>query len=157
LQTPEGFRSLAELLRAPHDERAYEETPQEMREEAGPREIDEFAAAREVRLFRAHLMEALDAAIETLCNDIATEVVGRELRLAPAEIKAILQRALERYAAEGPVCIRVHPDDADLLACEIPLVGDCALRRGDAVLELRNGTIDASLGVRLDSVLRAFP
>jgi flagellar biosynthesis/type III secretory pathway protein FliH len=154
LQKPEGFRSLAELLREPHESPAFLETLDEPANETS--RGDELAAAREVRFFQAHLSEALESAIEVLRNDIATEVVGRELQLAPAEIEDIVRRAVRRFAAEGPLCIRVHPDDLEKVSCEVPSAGDCALRRGDAVLEVRTGTIDASLGVRLESVLRAF-
>ena len=154
MQKPDGFRSLAELLREPR------ETPpaahSEPCEAPEAREDDPVAAAREVRLFMAHVAEAIESAAEMLRNDIAAEIVGRELQLAPADIQAIVDRAIARYASEAPVRVRVHPGDLDALDGEIPAVADTQLRRGDAVLEVGGGAIDATLGVRLDSVLRAL-
>ena len=154
MQKPDGFRSLAELLREPRE--AQPEAHIEPCDDAGVPEHDEVAAAREVRLFLARVAEAIESATDMLRNDIAAEVVGRELQLAPADLRAIVERALRRYSLETPVRVRVHPDDLDAVAGEFSTIADTELRRGDAVLELHNGTIDASLGVRLDSVLRAL-
>jgi len=143
------------MLRETRIEPICASTAQERSKEPDGCGNDEVAAAREIRLFQAHLREALDSAIETLCDDIAADVVGRELQLAPADIKEIVKRALDRFAAEGPVCVRVHPDDRDALSADVPSAADCTLRRGDAILAVRSGEIDISLGVRLDSILRA--
>ena len=117
---------------------------------------DEVAAAREIRLFMARAAEALECTIEMLRTDAAAEILGRELQMAPADLRAIVARTIQRYALEAPVRVRVHPDDLVALDGEFPVVADPELRRGDAVLEVRGGAIDASLGVRLDSVLRAL-
>jgi len=157
LQTPEEFRSLAELLRedqllaAPSTETI--EAPAE--DEAGL--SGEVAAARDVRLFHARVEEAIESAVDALRVDIAAEVIGRELQLAPASLSEIVRRALRRFHGESPVRVRVHPDDlSSIVAGGTEIVGDRDLRRGDAVLELRGGTIDVTLGVRLDAVLRAY-
>lgn len=152
MQTPEGFRSLADLLRSREPPADDLESVQGREEIAPP---DEVEAARDVRLFRARIAEAVDSAVIVLCEDIAAEIVGRELQLAPAEIGAIVQRALKRYHSEGIARVRVHPDDASSMPCEA-VVCDPGLRRGDAVLDVATGSIDVSLGVRLDSVLRAL-
>lgn len=159
MHRPEGFRGLAELLRAP----VTEATPIMT---APPEEPlrDEVVVARNLRLFHARIAEAVEDAVETLCNDLAAEVLGRELQLAPADIAAIVQRILQRYTLEMPVRVRVHPDalaqfaDSQTAAATgaLPAIGDPGLRHGDAVLELRDGAIDASLGVRLEAVLRAL-
>ena len=157
MQTPEEFRSLADLLR---EEPAVIMTPSETIEAAledEDRLDDELAAARDVRLFRARLEEALESAIATLRCDIAAEIVGRELQLAPASIAEIVRRAVRRYSAEHPVRVRVHPEDTGALpGGGIETLADDGLRRGDAVLEYVSGTIDISLGVRLDAVLRSL-
>jgi flagellar biosynthesis/type III secretory pathway protein FliH len=49
----------------------------------------------------------------------------------------------------------VHAEDASRLNCGVPVAADMRLRRGDAVIELRNGCVDASLGVRLATLMRA--
>lgn len=124
--------------------------PERCETEAGARE-----AARDVRLFRARIAEALEAALERLLADVAAEVLGRELLLQPCEIDAIAGRALQRYAAEEPLRVRVHEDDVARVRCGVTAVADPELRRGDAVIELRDGCIDASLGIRLEYILRA--
>ena len=153
MQKPDEFRSLAEMLREPRD--AQPAAQAEPPEEEGARD-DESVAAREIRLFMARVGEAIESATEMLRNDIAAEVVGRELQLAPSDVRAIVERTLKRYSLETPVRVRVHPGDLAALDGVFPAVADAQLRRGDAVLELRDGTIDASLGVRLDAVLRAL-
>ena len=155
MQKPEGFRSLAELLREPR-EKLQPAAQLEPCDDADERRDVQTAAARELRLFLARVAEALDSAVEMLRNDIAAEVVGRELQLAPADLRAIVDRTLRRYALEAPVQVRVHPGDLDQLDGEFSTIADTQLRPGDAVLEMRSGAIDASLGVRLESVLRAI-
>lgn len=177
MQTPERFRSLAATLiaaRAPApDEPAFEiveELERASRSSAALRQAQDEQAyaqddgewgddllelAREVRLFQARVIEAVEAAVETLVGDIAADVLGRELLLAPADIDAIVDAALERFVSEEPLRVRVHPEDVPRLACGVPVVADAGLRPGDAVIELRRGSVDASLGVRLATLLQA--
>lgn len=151
LAAPDRFVPLAELLReAP----SIEEPPRvEPGIEEGPRD-DQEHALRQARLFRAHLCDALENAVGELLTDIAAEVLARELQLAPAEIGAIVRQVLQTHCASDPVRVRVHPEDAAVAACELPVVCDDGLRRGDAIVELRDGALEASLGVRLEAVLR---
>jgi flagellar biosynthesis/type III secretory pathway protein FliH len=112
-------------------------------------------AAAEARRFRAALADALALSLERLVRDVACDVLARELLLAPVNVAAIAARALERYLDDGPLRVRVHPDDR--VACatlDVPVVADERLRAGDVVLDVRCGTIDASLGARLETVLR---
>jgi flagellar biosynthesis/type III secretory pathway protein FliH len=152
---PEGFRSLASLLL--DKPKAVSETESTVLQDAHdvPTEphADEYAMLREMRLFRARIIEATEEAVETMLLDIASEVLGRELELAPADIEAILDRALQRYFEEQPLCVRVHPADCELLGTELALIADDSLQRGDAIVELRSGSIDARLGTRLASIL----
>ena len=160
LQTPEHFRSLAATLLAARTP-AIDEPPLEIVEEIVHDDVmhdagdDELELAREVRMFHARVIEAVEAAVETLVNDIAADVLGRELAIEPVEIEAIVDRALQRFASEEPLRVRVHPDDVVRVACGLPVVADARLRAGDAVIELRNGSVDASLGIRLSALVRA--
>lgn len=148
LQTPDGFRSLAEVLRS---SQAPVPDPAPEKDELLP---EAAVAVRDIRLFRARIAEAAELAVRDLCEDIAVEVLARELQLAPAEISEIVRRALERHEAEGIARIRVHPDEAAAISDE-RVCADESLRRGDAVLDVAYGSIDVSLGVRLASVIRA--
>jgi flagellar biosynthesis/type III secretory pathway protein FliH len=110
---------------------------------------------RDIRLFHAAVMEGVEDAIEIILADIASDVLGRELQLAPVDLAMIVHRMVQRYLADEPVCFRVHPSEAAALACDVPVVCDERLRTGDCVLELRSGHVDASLGIRLAAVTQA--
>ena len=149
LQTPDGFRSFAELLQS---QPAPEPVSVEMLEtvRACEHEVD---ALRELRLFRARLADAVETATAQLLGEVAATVVGRELQTAPAELQSIVERVLERFAQEEPVRVRVHPDDVQRLAIAVPVCPDAALMPGDAVVDVRCGSVDASLGIRFAALL----
>lgn len=163
MQTPETFRSLASTLLAARTPSGQEPSFEIIHEQpvicetidGGDASEEELELARDIRLFHARIIEAVEAAVETLVSDIAAGVLGRELLLEPADIEAIVDRALHRFAADEPLRVRVHAEDAVRVQCGLPVVCDERLRPGDAVIEVRNGSIDASLGMRLDSILRA--
>ncbi len=155
---PDAFVSLVSWLRP------------ESSGECAPRAVDESSATgapdeafgepdarddalAEARRFRMALDDALEATVAALREEIAHEVLARELQLAAPDLRAIVARARERYAFDEPLTIRVHPDDVAACACFARVIGDERLRRGDVVLEVRCGTIDASLGARLDRLL----
>ena len=112
-----------------------------------------FEVGSRARRFRAMLDDVLERTLAELLRDIAAEVIGRELHCAPADVQRIVQRALERAADEHPVAVRVHPSQLERLQLDLPLIADERLRRDDVRIELRSGTIDASLGVRLEHLL----
>lgn len=167
MHAPERFRSLAATLLASRavciDEPPIEIADEAVRVLADPvespyddeRATEEFEIVRELRLFRARVVEGVEAVVETIVQDIATGVLGRELQLAPVDIAHVIEKALQRYFSDEPVRVRVHPDEAASISCAVPVAADERLRAGDAVIELRCGSVDATLGVRLASVLRA--
>ena len=152
MRAPEGFRTLAEALLAPLRQPIEEPAVYPPPQDSDVAE-NETRLSCEMRLFRARIAEAVEAAAERALADIACDVLARELRIAPAEVTCIIERALQRYASDIPVRVRVHPDDANI-HCDVPVVADDKLLPGDAILELQDGFIDARLGVRLESVLR---
>jgi flagellar biosynthesis/type III secretory pathway protein FliH len=159
LRTPDGFTSLAATLLAPSD--AFADTPvidadaQSNEEQHLERRCDEAELIRDVRLFHARISEALEGAVERLLYDVAAEVVARDLQLAPVDVERIVDRTLQRYFSEDPLRVRVHSEDAALVQCGVPVVADDSLAQGDVIVELRDGFLDATLGVRLEAVLRA--
>jgi len=153
------FRTLASLLsrveeaasQLPAQQQAVEAAADSARVNAKRVET----ALSGARLLRAHLREAVDEALDVLLCDIASEVVGRELQLQPVDLKQIVSTAVERYRFETPLRIRVHPEDAaDLADVALDIICDKMLRRGDVILEVRDGAIDLSLGVRLERLLQ---
>ncbi len=109
-----------------------------------------------VRLFKAAVAEGVDHAVRQICADLAAEVLARELQITSVDIDAIVQRLSARFFNDDPLRVRLHPSEATLVNCGLPVVADGALLPGDAVLELRSGSIEATLGVRLQSILRDF-
>jgi len=119
-----------------------------------PEELE--ATLRAARRFRAALSDALDAAVPSLLHAIANDVLARELRLEPADGTRIVASALDRAAGEHAVAIRVHPSDHDAVASfGVRTIDDAALAPGDCRIELRSGTIESSLQLRLETVLAA--
>lgn len=115
---------------------------------------DSREASAEVRRFRAAVRDAVDVTVREVLCDVAADVLARELRLAPADIDAIVTRACARSASEAVVRVRVHPDDVlRLERANVDVVPDPDLRRGDAMLDVCSGTIDLSLGARLSEIL----
>jgi len=155
------FVTLAAWLRppAPHIESPAEADAPPAEPPPQPVACDESAVAEAlsyVRRFRAMLADALDRALADLLRDISADVVGRELHCAPADLQRIVQRALERAASAEPLAVRVHPSQVELVQLDVPVVGDARLRPDDVRIELRSGTIDASLGVRIEQILASY-
>ena len=158
----EGFLSISEWLRPAASEIILPEIIAECDQPIDEPQIDGSTGnaieqtASEVRRFRAALVDALDVSVEELLNDIACDVVCRELQIAPIDVRAIVDRAKERFFLEDPVSIHVHPDDfAAIKDWDVNVICDSNLRRGDVVMNVRKGTIDASLGARLESIITA--
>lgn len=156
----EGFLDLAAMLRPPPTPLPpnVPDVPEAVApEDAAPRDEPAVQSlVRDALLFRARLGEAFEAAKERLLRDLATGVLARELRLEPADVDAIAHRLLREHRAEAPVALRVAPADrARLRGVDLPVDADPALRAGDAVLIVRDGALESTLGIRLGSVLRA--
>lgn len=122
---------------------------------AAPAGEPDCPAVRDAVLFGARLRDAFDEARARLLVDFAAEVLARELQLAPAAIDAIAQRLLDEARAESPVALRLHPQECGLIAADVRVEPDPALRRGDAVVVVRDGALESRLGVRLEAILRA--
>lgn len=156
----DGFVPLAAWLRPSETdenpvappERPNEDFPNEDR----PDEELMFEVGARVRRFRAMLDDALERSLQELLREIAVVVVGRELHSAPADLEAIVRRARERCALEQPLAVRVHPSQASSLRLDVPVIADPQLRSDDVMIDLRSGSIDASLGARIECLLAAY-
>ena len=153
------FVSLADLLRAPDAPPAPVEVGELPAPACEPASCDDLrsgdvdAALRDARLFRARLADAFDDAAARLMRELATEVLARELHLAPCDLAELVRRAGERAPA---VRVRVAACEAAATIAGVHVVADAALERGDAIVEVAGGVLDARLGVRLATVLEAF-
>ncbi|MDQ2680444.1 MAG: flagellar assembly protein FliH [Candidatus Eremiobacteraeota bacterium] len=115
----------------------------------------EIEIAREVVHFRARVAESFETACDRLVREFARELLARELHLGPADITEIVRTACVGIERDNILRIRVNPQDATGLSTDIPVSSDHSLARGDAIIELCHGSIDASLGVRFESLLAA--
>jgi len=152
------FTPLATFLRTAQSPHAsVEDAPSEDDAlELEPPAAEVEAACAAARRFRAALEEALEAAVAAIVRDVAADVLARELASAPADLRAIVGNALRRYGARDLVRVRAHPDETALLSgLDLTIVADSSLRRGDVEIDLRGGTVDATLGARLASILPA--
>jgi len=158
-----AFVSLAQLLR-PAAVPAGEDVPAAVATPAATLPLPAPGVAelaREVRVFRARLADAFDAARDGLLREFAYAVLGRELVLAPPDIAAIAARVLAEHPGAQPLCLRVAACDLAALAhCGAalpPVAGDAGLAPGDAILEFAGGPVDARLGIRLAALLEELP
>ncbi len=162
MSAAEAFVPLADLLRpAVVHETAVEGTCPQADEPvvvaaAAPVAPETVAAIREARLFRARLADALDARLARLLAAIASEIVVRDVQIAPANLAALVARIVDEQVA-APQSVRVSPADRNALAgCDLDVIEDDSLAAGDAVVAFLAGEIDARLGVRLAAVLEAL-
>jgi len=153
LQRPDGFRSFAELL-APVEALETAET-----QTASPTPaFNAHDITRELRLFNAHLNDALQRATETLLECIADDVVARECLWAPPDIQQIINNALVNVAPVTPLTIRVSPSDAATVTrATIPVESANELDPGDVELLFSGGKLCSTMRTRLDgAIVRAL-
>lgn len=119
-------------------------------------EEETFVDLYAVRRFHAHLSEALERNLAALLRGLADEILARELTLAPVDVKALLDTSLQRFRHLDPLRVRVHPDDVRSLGtCGVSVFADGALARGDVCIDLKNGSIDLTLPVRMQALLES--
>jgi flagellar biosynthesis/type III secretory pathway protein FliH len=118
-----------------------------------PAEYDE--ALRAAKRFRAGIADAIDAALPSLLETIARDVLARELLLHGADLAAVVEAALDR--CDDVVSIRAHSSDlAAVRKLRVESRADDSLHPGDVCIDLRSGTIELSLEARVQSALRAL-
>lgn len=107
--------------------------------------------------------------IGQLAVAIAKKIIGKELVLNPKAVADIVAQAIETAKVLGACCIRVNPQDYEILgplwdaipAIEQPgsswsLVADKRIDRGGCLIEVNGGSIDGQLDTQLTQVSTAF-
>jgi hypothetical protein len=164
------FRSFASILaeraKPPPEVRAEPPTPPPIR----PREVEappvrgespQIAAvlatfASEIVRLRAKAAELVENEAESLLQMIASQVLVRELELAPVDVNTLLARIREEWNGSHPLRFRVAEADFERLgALGASLDVDPSLQPGDLQVELGDGLLDLRLGTRLAAVLEA--
>lgn len=120
-------------------------------------------AAGELNGQTAMALEGTEEAVLSAALEIAGMILGRAIAEDhEGAAVAALRRALD---AAGPVPIRVvrmHPDDLELVGmvaqdeAGLQLLPDARLARGDAMVDLPDGVIDACIASAVDRVRRAL-
>jgi len=109
---------------------------------------------RDLAAMRAAALEAFEASVEELLRGLADEVLARELAFAPADVGALVTRALAAFAAHEPVAVVLCATNAELLhGVALPLRVDSSLGDGDVVIEVRGGKLESPLAFRLQTIL----
>ena len=111
-------------------------------------------AAAELRARQVPVLQSVDAAIASAALELAEAVVGRELATGDGAARTALERASGEAVPEGSL-VRLNPGDIEVIAgtgttwAGLELVPDGSLDRGDAVIELAHGSIDARVSAAL--------
>jgi flagellar biosynthesis/type III secretory pathway protein FliH len=149
----ERFVSLAALVRA----NAAAPVPEALADlPCAVSGIVDFAHAHvvaDLALMRLAALEACESGMGRVIRLCAAEVLARELMLAPADIDAIVKRALASFALHEPVEIVVSAADAERVRAPLPVRVDPKLVAGDLVVLVRDGELESTFGFRLEDAL----
>ncbi|MCU1412616.1 MAG: hypothetical protein JWR04_3323 [Rhodoglobus sp.] len=118
-------------------------------------------AASDFRARQAPALLSVDASIAAAAIELAEAIVGHELSTADGSARAALDRASVEAVPAGSV-VRLNPQDVAVIVAEggahpgLELVADYSLDRGDAVVDLAHGTLDARVSASLQRARAAL-
>ena len=118
-------------------------------------------AAADLRARQVPVLQSVDASIAAAAVELAEAIVGHELATADGSARSALDRASGEAVPAGSV-VRLNPQDIAVIAAEgttwagLELVPDLSLDRGDAVVELAHGSIDARVSAALQRARAAL-
>jgi len=113
------------------------------------------SAREQVAATNALVLAAADAALAAAALDLAEAIIGRELDDAETSAKTAVARALSGIATDEIIALRLHPDDIAVLGTDagelsgLHVVADPSLARGDAIVTVPDGSIDARIASSL--------
>ncbi len=129
--------------------------------------FEKAAAGLEAR--RAELLAAAERDLVRLAFAVASRVVKAEVRSSGGIAIENLRRAIELTARRQELRILIHPEDLAVIEAYLPELrrryGDLgkvafeaadSVGRGGAVVQSREGSVDASLGVQLAEIERGL-
>lgn len=117
-------------------------------------------SALQVATLKTRLRREAEQDLVALAFAIARKILRREVSVDPAAVVGLVRSCLEQYSRAEPSSLRVHPDDAPLLAeffeqnpaPHLNIVADPKLSRGGAVFETSRGVLDARFEVQLEEI-----
>ncbi|HUZ21450.1 MAG TPA: FliH/SctL family protein [Acidimicrobiales bacterium] len=116
------------------------------------------AATAESREAFDRLAATLEGRITGLVLELVEELFQREVAVAASPGRDAIARALHLAPAEGPVVVRLHPEDAATLgehavgARALTVRPDPAIARGGCVLEVGSTLVDSQVDSALERV-----
>jgi flagellar assembly protein FliH len=120
-------------------------------------------AADELNAQTTMSLEGTEAAVFSAAIEIAGMILGRAVSEDhEGAAVAALRRALEAAGPAPTRAVRMHPDDLELIAMVgvdepgLQLVADHRVARGDAMVDLLDGVVDASIAGAVERVRRAL-
>ncbi len=118
-------------------------------------------AASDFRSRQAPVLQSVDASIASAAIELAEAIVGHELSTAGGSARAALDRASVEAVPAGSI-VRLNPQDIAVIVAEggaqpgLELVADYSLERGDAVVDLQHGSLDARVSASLQRARAAL-
>jgi len=97
-----------------------------------------------------------DAALAAAAIELAEAILGRELSEGETSARVALTRAFSTIEPDAVLDVRISPIDLAVLSANgtessmVRLIGDPDLARGDAVVDVPDGRIDARISSALD-------
>lgn len=108
-------------------------------------------------MLRLEVMEAFERKARRLVDDLAHDVLARELALAPVDVRALVDRALTAFAEHEPIALAVASSDVERVRTSLPVRADSGLDAGDLIVYVRDGAFESSFAFRrADAVERSF-
>jgi flagellar assembly protein FliH len=112
------------------------------------------SATEQVGAIRRVVLAEADSALAAAAIDLAEAIVGRELDDTETSAKAAVHRAMSAIAVDEVLAVRLHPEDLAVIGADgalpgLHLVPDDSLDRGDAVLDVPDGIVDARISTAL--------
>jgi flagellar assembly protein FliH len=146
--------------------RAQAEVAEAARDHRRARERFAFAAAAlesaagDLYAQDAVALESIEHDIVSLALELATEIVGHELRSVDEPVRDALRRAIGLVPDRGEIVCRVHPDDADVARSlghdRVAIVADDTIEAGGCVVEAGECRIDTQVGPAIERMRAAL-
>ncbi|MBI3636617.1 MAG: hypothetical protein HY216_10495 [Candidatus Rokubacteria bacterium] len=122
-------------------------------------------AAAKLADTRAHLLEALRAALPQAVVDVAAAILRRELSVRPDTLAHLVREAVEAVTPAARVDVRLHPEDVAAVeryreqlalalgGAELRLEAAAGVARGSCFVETERLTLAAGLAERVERAL----
>ncbi len=128
--------------------------------------VEQFArTVNELSQMRRRLRRDAEQDVVKLALAIGRRIVHREMSIDREAILGVVKAALEKLEGREVDCVRVSPEDAEVVKKHldrlgrpgrIEVVADNRLERGTALFETARGKLDASVDTQLEEIQRGL-